>query len=217
MQESPWEDALLERKLESDLKDLLRTLVAFANSVRPDHTATVLIGEKNDGSVQGVTNPDEIQKKVRRETERVYPPIIWGSQVYEKEGKNCVRVELEYSGQTPHFGGSAWIRRGSESVRANDEIFQRLVEYRLGKVRELAKWQMKAVTVERDEGSVQFERTLYEAGPQHWRGPTAAVLQSVNSFWATFDVGGTRLSEPLEKLLLTWDDKSNRLKVFVKY
>ena len=46
MAELPWEDSLLERKVESDLKDLLKTLVAFANSVRPGHIATILIGEK---------------------------------------------------------------------------------------------------------------------------------------------------------------------------
>jgi len=38
MTDLPWEDNLLERKTESDLKDLLKTLVAFANSVRPGHT-----------------------------------------------------------------------------------------------------------------------------------------------------------------------------------
>jgi predicted HTH transcriptional regulator len=57
MTELPWEDALLERKLEADQKDFLKTFVAFANSVRPGHIAVVLIGEKNDGSVQGVSNP----------------------------------------------------------------------------------------------------------------------------------------------------------------
>ena len=60
---SPWEDYLLERKVESDLKDLLKTLVAFANSVRPGHIATLLIGERDNGTVAGVTNPDNIQKK----------------------------------------------------------------------------------------------------------------------------------------------------------
>ncbi len=35
MDEHPWEDHLLERKTENDLKDLLKTMVAFANSVRP--------------------------------------------------------------------------------------------------------------------------------------------------------------------------------------
>jgi hypothetical protein len=64
--EYPWEDYLLERKVESDLRDLPRTLVAFANSVRPSHVATILIGEKNDGTAAGVTNPDTIQKSVRK-------------------------------------------------------------------------------------------------------------------------------------------------------
>jgi hypothetical protein len=41
------EDSLREKKLESDLKDLLKTLVAFANSVAPGDTAKIFIrGEK---------------------------------------------------------------------------------------------------------------------------------------------------------------------------
>lgn len=46
--EHPWKDYLVERKVESDLKDLLKTMVAFANSARPGHVATVLIGERDD-------------------------------------------------------------------------------------------------------------------------------------------------------------------------
>ena len=93
--EHPWEDNLLERKTENDLKDLLKTMVAFANSVRPGHTAVILIGEKDDVTVQGVKNPDNIQKKVRATAESVYPDILWRSTVYEKEGKHGVRVEIE--------------------------------------------------------------------------------------------------------------------------
>src|SRR5579863_87932 len=104
MAELPWEDSLLERKVESDLKDLRKTLVAFANSVRPGHVATILIGERDDGSVQGVSNPDGIQKKVREECDEIYPPIVWSSQVYEKTGMPCLRVEIEFNGETPHFG-----------------------------------------------------------------------------------------------------------------
>lgn len=77
MKEFPWEDALLERKTENDLRDLLKTMVAFANSVRPEHSATILIGERDDGTVRGVNNPDAIQKKVRKEADKIYPAIIW--------------------------------------------------------------------------------------------------------------------------------------------
>jgi hypothetical protein len=215
MQHTPWEDYLLERKLESDLKDLLRTLVAFANSVRPDHVATILIGERDDGSVQGVTNPDEIQKTVRKECAKIYPDIVWKSEVYEKDGKPCVRVEIEFSGDTPHFAGPAWVRRGSETVRASEEVFQRLIEIRSAKVRELAKWEGNRVTVVGDEGSVDFrERSL--VGHPRWRGQSPAVLKSVNAFWATFQVEGRDRSEPLDKLLLSWDDSANCLKVLVR-
>lgn len=87
----PWEDNLLERKVESDLKDLLKTLGGFANSVKPGHVATLLIGEKEDGSIAGVTNPDSIQKSIRKECDKIYPPIIWKAQAYQKDEKNCVK------------------------------------------------------------------------------------------------------------------------------
>jgi hypothetical protein len=52
------EDSLREKKVESDLKDLQKTLVAFANSVAPGDTAKIFIGEKDDGTVQGVKDTD---------------------------------------------------------------------------------------------------------------------------------------------------------------
>lgn len=219
--ELPWEDSLLERKVESDLKDLLKTLVAFANSVRPGHTATILIGERDDGTIPGVTSPDNIQKKVREECEKIYPPIPWRSQVYEKDGKPCVRVEIEYSGETPHFGGPAWVRRGSETVKASDEVFQRLVAFRLSMVRELAQWLDKEITLEVDLGSMTFVERKMRGNPPS--GQHSARLRFVNSFWATFEAfegdlphGTKTLSEPLEKLMLSWDDRANRLKVLMK-
>ena len=133
MADFKWEDGLTERKTENDLKDLRKTVVAFANTVRPGHTARILIGEFDDGTVQGVKNADQIQRKVRSECEEVYPPIIWRERVYEKEGKSCVEVEIEYSGETPHFGTPAWVRIGSESVVATEEMFQKLISMRSAK------------------------------------------------------------------------------------
>ncbi len=215
MEHSPWEDSLLERKGESDLRDLLKTLVAFANSVKPGHVATILIGEMDDGSVQGVTDADGIQKSVRRECEKIYPPILWRSKVYQNNDKACVRIEVEFNGDTPHFGGAAWVRRGSETLKANDEVFQRLVEVRLDKVRELAKWEGKAVLVEGDTASVEFRERSVRGHPR-WNGQMEAILESVNRFWITLKYDGVRASEPLEKLLLSWDTKGNRLKILVE-
>jgi hypothetical protein len=219
MTELPWEDNLLERKLESDLKDLLKTLVAFANSVMPGHVATVLIGEKDDSTVQGVKNPDSIQKTVRDTCDKIYPPILWRSHVYDKEGKTCVRIEIEYDGETPHFGSPAWVRQGAETVKATDEVFQRLIAFRLSKVRELRKWLEQSVSVVPDNGSLVS--TGFVTGDQvrvhpRWRSDTVAMVRSVTNFWVTLEMGERRKSEPLEKITLSWDDEENRLRILIK-
>lgn len=214
MNNLPWEDNLLERKLESDLKDLKKTLVAFANSVRAGHTATILIGEKDDGTAQGVTNPDQIQKRVRQECEKIYPPIVWRSAVYERDGTYCVRVEIEYSGDTPHFGDLAWIRRGSETIEASDALFQKLIELRLGKVRELSSWIGKKVTVRGDNANVA---DFGVAGQWIlWRGSTPAILADVNAHWATLEGRNGQISESLEKISLSFDHEHNCLMVLVR-
>ncbi len=221
MVEFPWEDNLLERKLESDLKDLPKTLVAFANSVKPGHKAILLIGEKDDSSVQGITNPDNIQKQIRKECDKIFPPILWRSLVYEKEGKSCIRVEIEYDGETPHFGGAAWVRRGSESVIATEEIFQRLIDLRTGLVRELARWLNKEVSIYGDLSTVPSdgETSIFGGYRHRWQGEEVAKVVFVNSFWATFQKHekNENVSEPLRKLTLSYDDKNDRLKVIIEY
>jgi len=206
-----WEDNILERKVESDLKDLLKTLVGFANTVKPGHQAVLLIGEKNDGTAQGVKNPDNIQKKVREECDKIYPDILYRQAVYEKDGKKCVRVEVENSGQTPHFGGQAWVRVGSETIKATDEIFQSLIDVRSGIVMELSKWMEKEVTV-------QGSQPIPQGYTHRWSlGETPARIVFVNSFWITFQVSSVNVSEPLKKLTLSYDDSKHRIKVFIDY
>lgn len=62
-------------------------MVAFANSVAPGDTAKIFIGESDDGTAQGVTNTDSIQKAVVKEAEKIYPEIYYRTEVYEREGK----------------------------------------------------------------------------------------------------------------------------------
>lgn len=226
MNEFPWEDNLLERKVESDLKDILKTLVAFANSVKPGHIAVLLIGERNDGTVAGVTNPDNILKTVRSECEKIYPDILWRSNIYERDGKYCVRVEIEYSGDTPHFGGPAWVRQGSQSVKASDKVFQHLIDVRSDLVRELSQWLSQEVTVYGEPGTVPPAREpLFPGGRisrfNHRWPPqdTLAILLSVNRHWITLERkdNGNKQSEPLGKLTLSFDDERNQLKLIVAY
>ncbi|MFZ1320256.1 MAG: ATP-binding protein [Ignavibacteria bacterium] len=225
MENLTWEDNLLEKKVESDLKDILKTIVGFANTVKPGHIATLLIGEKDDGSVSGVSNPDNIQRKIRETCDKIYPPIIWKSNVYTKEEKTCVIVEIEYDGETPHFGGSAWIRKGSETIKANDEIFQNLINLRNGKVFELSKWFNKKISVHLDEtapvhrtGNSSSISSIFNTIQHRWpkNGITAKII-SVNNFWITLESEGKNKSEPLNKINLSFDDDNKRLKIIVSY
>jgi hypothetical protein len=218
-----WEDNLLEKKVESDLKDILKTIVAFANSVRPGHVAVILIGERNDGIVEGVTNSDNIQKAIRTQAEKVYPDVLWKSFAYHKEGKSCVRVEIEYSGNTPHFAGPAYIRRGSESVKASEELFQQLVDIRMDSLLELNKWVGKTITVVGErmkpiENNLVKSSNIFAHLSARWLDDDKVVLIAVNTHWATLRRGnGTEISEPISRLILSYDDNKKQLKLIVLY
>jgi hypothetical protein len=210
MKELPWEDCLLERKVESDLKDLLKTLVAFSNSVRPGHVATILIGEKDDASAPGVTNPDKILKEIRKQCDKIYPAIVCQSKVYEKDGNPCVRVDIEYDGDTPHFGGSAWVRRGSVTVPASDEVFQLLIETRSGLIRELTKWLNQTVTLVGEKRRVT-DHYVEHAWPEE---ELEGRLVFINSFWITLRVASDQhRSLSVAKIRLNFDDEKGRLKI----
>lgn len=222
------EDSLKEKKVESDLKDLLKTMVAFANSVAPGDTAKIFIGERDDGTVQGVTNTDNIQKTVKKDAEKIYPEIYYRTEVYEREGKQCVRVNIKHNGLAPHFGGKAWVRRGSQSIPATEQLYQQMIDQRQSKISVLLQWLNKEVTV---EGTQQPANLTVSPGSlrmtppqQEWSvGAHQATLKVVNAHWVTFAVLVSQQnltrpekSEPIEKLMLSWDDERQRLKVVVQ-
>jgi hypothetical protein len=217
------EDSLREKKVESDLKDLLKTMVAFANSVAPGDTAKIFIGEKDDGTVQGVTNTDNIQKRVKKEADEAYPEIYYRTEVYEREGKQCVRVDIKHNGLAPHFAGPAWVRKGSQTNKATEELYQQMIDQRQAKTRVLLQWLDKDVTVWwKNPRTEQRLDSLYRLQNEQ------ATLTSIRSYWATFRVHLATVdesnqihresidcSEPMEKLMLSWDDGNGRLKVEV--
>lgn len=151
------------------------------------------------------------------------PNSVEVSTIYEKDGQYCVKVEIEYSGNTPHFGGPAWVRRGSSTVEASEEVFQRLIELRLDLVRELSEWINKAVTVHGDSSSVPPDRESNRFGmgqffSHRWGWKDEAKLIFVNRFWVTLeDSEAKKKSEPLEKLALSYDDEAQRLKIIASY
>jgi hypothetical protein len=216
------EDSLREKKVESDLKDLLKTLVAFANSVAPGDSAKLFIGENDDGTVQGVTNIENISRSVTKEADKIYPPIYYRTEVYERDGKQCVCVTIKHNGQAPHFGGAAWVRQGSRTVKATEETYQQMIDQRQSKVQVLSQWLNKDVTVEGTQRPRPVPPGSMPSFDQEWSvGVHQATLVVVNGHWVTFNVhtsttSRAEMSEPLEKVLLSWDNQRQRPKVVIK-
>ncbi len=196
-------------------------MVAFANSVAPDDTAIIFIGEKDDGAVQGATNIENIQKAVTREAEKIYPEIYFRTEVYERDGKQCVRVNIKHNGLAPHFGGPAWVRRGSQTIKATEQLYQQMLEQRQGKLRVLLQCLNRDITVEGTEPPpmLSMRNEPFAFLSKEWSvGTHHATLAAVNTHWVTFSVHITQTdraerSEPMEKLWLSWDDERKRLKV----
>lgn len=217
--DSPWEHRLLERKTDTySNEDYLKTLVAFANSVHPDEVAVFLIGESDDGTVTGIKNLAGMQEKIRKLAESIYPPIDWRPSIYEQEGQECLRIEIRYNGDTPHFGGPAWIRKGNRTEKAPDEIFQQLIEIRSNPTRELMKWLGREVTLFGDESSVNPRHHRAHNWPLEWALFSPATLSEGNQFWITLrNSAGEVRTIAARNFYLAFDAQNNRLKICVTF
>jgi len=127
--------------------DVRKALVAFANSVPDGEEAILFIGVADNGTPIGVDNPDNTQKNVRRWADWCYPPIRHTSRVVEWGGKHVVAVIVQPDHNRPHFAGPAFLRVGSESVKASESLFQELVASRDGKARPLIEAKRKGELV----------------------------------------------------------------------
>ena len=156
-----------------------------------------------------MTSADNIQKSIAKEAQRIYPAIYYRTEVYERAGKHCVRVDIRHNGLAPHFGDSAWVRQGATSVPATEQLYQQLIDLRSSKVQALTKWLGKPVT-----GS-WANMGIGIVGP-NW-GVYPCELLGVTAFFSTFKKEGTQKqqSEPNDWLTLSWDDRGRCLQVYV--
>jgi len=214
------EDSFVERKLEG--ADLKRTIVAFANSLPTGREAVIYVGVGDDGQIRGVSNPDSLQKKLRRIcVEECYPSVQFTTEILRVENTAILAVVIPPSSDKPHFAGPAYIRRGSESISASRELFQDLITSRISKAAELLRYVNQAVTVftqkqqlGRPEFAEMVAGTSLRAGGRSYD----CIVQRVNPFFVTlFEPGsGTHFSEPLANVEISYDDAKHRPLLIVK-
>ncbi|HVS26879.1 MAG TPA: ATP-binding protein [Burkholderiales bacterium] len=211
------EDNFVERKPDGvNASEIRQTITAFANSVPPDSSGVLFIGVHNDGKIQGVENPDKLQKTVREQCERVcYPPIAFASEVLNVDGKPVLAVVVAHSKNRPHFSGPAFVRRGSESVAASLELFEELIASRNDKVAAILRMRGGPITVicvQHKLGSTEH------IADQRYRTRSDCVVQSCDAHTLRMrDTGSDRnITEPLELVTVSYDEERHRPMLVIK-
>ncbi len=203
------EDNFVERKLEGyGARDFRKTIVAFANSVPENRKAVLFVGVRDDGTVQGVTDADSLQKKLGRIWDKdCYPPIRPHPvcTCLRVSDKDIVAVEVTASKNRPHFSGPAYIRRASENVPASEELFRDMLTSHCDKAAAIVKLKHSMVTVE----LIGKKLGSHRAGSGYHAEPECFILDCT-PHCVTFEHAGGRYSEPLENITLAEDTKRHR-------
>jgi predicted HTH transcriptional regulator len=131
------EDATVERKLQNDKRDWVKTVVAFSNSLADGQPGTLLIGVRDDGRIEEgqaqKTNFAEFQKTVSRVIADIYPPVSPTILSRKKDGLEFLVVIVYGSPNRPHFAGKSYRRDGTQSVDASEEHIEEFIARRSSK------------------------------------------------------------------------------------
>ena len=198
------EDHFTERKVSSDLKDVLKTLVAFGNSTPVNSTSVLYLGVRDNGEIE-VPQPDleSIQRTYRKELAKIYPPLQTIVVNLEENGLHALAAVVPHSDSKPHFGGASWVRVGSATAEATKPQYEELIAYRNSKTAKILEYKGKQVTV---MNSKWLNHTLREG---YW-GQTV-IVHRCNAFYVTLETPDGRYSFNLEMVTISFDDNANRL------
>jgi len=211
------EDGFTERKLEgANAAELRRTLVAFANAVPEGRTAILYVGVGNDGKIVGVAKTDSCQKTIRRIAEKeCYPPIDVTSEVVSVSGKNVVAVHVRPSTKRPHFAGLAYIRHGSESVEASEELYEELIASRNTTAGAILRLKDQIVTVIAEKK--ELGSTKYLGDSAYRARHECKVLGCTGHYVRLEDISSFRhLTEPLANVTVMYDEDRHRPMLLVQ-
>lgn len=202
-----FEDQFIERKVFSDSKDWLKTVVAFANSAPIDYPCILYIGVRDNGEVEDQQpNLDSIQKTLNRILQNAYPRVPYLSKIIIDGPKQALAVIVPGSPLRPHFAGPSFVRMGSETFEASATQLDELIASRSGKVYQLSRYVGKPVTA---ENVSMLSNGLFSRS----KWPDMAVVLSCNEFWVTLaqKTSGAKFSFMLKEVDLNWDNQNERL------
>jgi hypothetical protein len=200
--EDPW----VERKESFQADKILKTLVGLANSVPQGEEAAVLfIGASNSGKHPGVMDADGAQKEINSLVKsRAYPEIIISMTVFsvlvDGNSKEILAVVIPASKQKPHFSGAAWVRKGSETVRASAEMFEELIASRHETVRVLQKHKGNRIALSMVSKPTKLRIEFWEGHLQEVSAKTVKVDTNEGGYH-TFGIDSVEIVHEMPALL----------------
>jgi hypothetical protein len=201
-----FEDAFVERKSTGDMRDLLKTAVAFANSTPIGYPSILFYGVTDKGVPEGKANLDSLEKTISEKLAEAYPPIYYLPKVFSVDGKQFLAVIIPGSDNRPHFAGQSYIREGSQTKGASEQQFERLVAERNSMAREILKWKGNQITVKVPPYQYMMGgTTCWEKGYTH-----SAFVSDCNQFYVTLRVIMSKedvrtVALPLSKVEVSFD------------
>lgn len=204
------EDPFVERKSKNDLKDVLKSIVAFANSTPVNYPAVLFLGAKNDGTIETGLNLDNAQKEVNKALGKAYPAIYTMQKIVRNsDGAECLAVIIPGSPDRPHFSGPSYVRLGSESVAASKGQFNQMIAERQSKVREILRWLGKNILIEHYVEGLR--------GMQH-TGTGGGKVIECNQFYVTIESGqpSSKVCYPLNRIEISFDPQRSTLKLEIR-
>ncbi len=210
------EDQFTERKLEgAGSAAFKKALVAFANSLPPNRTAVLFVGVEDDGTVKGVSAPDKQQHTIRELAEKeCYPPIYVDLEALNTSQGTVIAAIVHYSDRRPHFAGPAYVRRGSQSVAATDQLYRKLLLSQDDKRRFLLDNCTVTWTIEHLNKEPGASQPLFDARA---RSVSDCTIEEVTAFFVRFKAlaSGGLFTEMLQDVHISFDDKQYRPRAII--
>ena len=174
------EDNFVERKMIADQKDVLKTVVAFANSAPIGLPCVVYIGVKDGGAMEDRdTDFDDLQKKINRLLQRTYPRFPCILNVIADGAKRALALIVPGSAIRSHFAGPSYIRVGSQSEEASRTQFENLIARQNSEAYRLSQFLGKEVSL---EVKTIFGNGVFTLGNS---GSAKVLVTECNESWVT--------------------------------
>jgi len=206
-----FEDPFVERKVAGDIRDCLKTALAFANTLPNGMPGVLFIPVRNDGTIQTGVNLDDLQRSISKRLADAFPDLLYFQRIVTITEEQVVAVVVPGSLERPHFAGHAYVRDGSSSVKASRQQFDALVARRSSLVEEIHRWIRKPV-------SLLFIRPDGMGGPRVHNTYDAAVAAC--NQWVTLEYNPQPApameSFSLHRVQLSYDHKRDRLAIEVQ-